>query len=74
VLFFAFLPLFLSILLTRITFLLGGCVAGLLSCEAEGKLLSELASVYGYFLGILAVIFIMLLFSLTLFARCAVAG
>lgn len=74
VLFFAFLPLFLSILLTRVTFLLSGCVAGLLCCEAEGKLLSELASVYGYFLGILAVIFMMLLFSLTLFARCAVAG
>ncbi len=73
VLFFAFLPTFLSLLLTRTAFLLGGCVAGLLSCEREGKILAELGSVYGYFLGILAVIFVMLLFSLTLFARCAVA-
>lgn len=73
VLFFAFLPTFLSVLLTRIAFLLGGAVAGLLSCDAEQKLLGELSSVYGYFLAIIAVLFVTLLFSLTLFARCAAA-
>ena len=73
VLLFAFLPTFLSVLLTRITFLLGGSIAGMLDCEAQGRILAELGSVFGYFLGILAVIFVMLLFSLTLFARCAVA-
>lgn len=74
VLFFAFLPTFLSVLLTRIAFLLGGAVAGLLSCDAEQKLLGELSSVYGYFLAIISVLFVTLLFSLTLFARCAAAG
>ncbi len=74
VLFFAFLPTFLSVLLTRITFLLGGAVANLLSCEPEGKLLAELSSVYGYFLAITSVLFITLTFSLTLFAQCAAAG
>ena len=74
VLFFAFLPTFLSVLLTRIAFLLGGAVAGLLSCDAEQKLLGELSSVYGYFLAIIAVLFVTFLFSLTLFARCAAAG
>ncbi len=74
VLFFAFLPIFLSVLLTRIAFLLGGAAAKLLSCDAEEKLLSELASVYGYFLAIIACVFVMMVFSLTLFARCAAAG
>lgn len=73
VLFFAFLPTFLSVLFTRITFLLGGAVAGMLSCEAEGKLLGELASAYGYFLAVITVLFVTLVFSLTLFAQCAAA-
>ena len=72
--FFAFLPVFLSILLTRIAFLLGGAVAGMLSLEPEGKLLGELSSVYGYFLAIIAVLFVTVVFSLTLFAQCAAAG
>ncbi len=74
VLFFVFLPTFLSVLLTRIALLLGGAVANLLSCEAEGKLLGELSSVYGYFLAIISVLFVTLTFSLTLFAQCAAAG
>ena len=74
VLFFAFLPTFLSVLLSRIALLLGGAVANLLSCEPEGKLLAELSSVYGYFLAIISVLFVTLTFSLTLFAQCAAAG
>jgi stage III sporulation protein AE len=74
VLLFTFLPVFLSILLTRIAFLLGGSAAKLLGCEGEEKILSELASVYGYFLAVIASIFVTTVFSLTLFARCATAG
>ena len=74
VLFFAFLPTFLSLLLTRIAFSLGGAAAKLLSCDGEEKILAELASVYGYFLAIMACVFVMIVFSLTLFARCAAAG
>ena len=74
VLFFAFLPTFLSLLFTRIAFSLGGAVSGMLSCEAPGKLLGELSSVYGYFLAVVAVLFVTVTFSLTLFAQCAAAG
>lgn len=74
VIFFAFLPTFLSVMLTRVAFLLAGSVADMLSCPAEGKLLSELSSVYGYFLAIIAVLFVTVLFSLTIFAQCAAAG
>lgn len=73
VLFFCFLPPFLSLLVTRIAFLLAGAVAKMLSCKAEEVLLTELASVYGYFLAIISSLFVMLIFSLTLFARCAAA-
>ena len=74
VVFLAFLPTFLSVALGRIAFLLGGTVAKLLGCEGEEKILAELGSVYGYFLAVIASLFVMMVFSLTLFARCAVAG
>ena len=73
VLFFLFLPVFLSMAVTRVAFLLGGAAAKLFSCEAEEKILAEFASVYGYFLAVIASLFVMLIFSLTLFARCAAA-
>ena len=73
VLFFIFLPAFVSVAVTRVAFLLGGAAAKLLSCEAEEKILSEFASVYGYFLAVIASLFVTVVFSLTLFARCAAA-
>jgi len=73
ILLFAFLPVFLSVMLNRITFLLSGTVARLLGCEREEKLLAELGSVYGYFLAVIASLFVMTVFALTLFAHCATA-
>ena len=71
--FLAFLPTFLSVLLLRTAFLLSGAVASMLSCQREERLLSELASVWGYFLAVIACLFVMMVFSLTLFARTAAA-
>ncbi|MBR2464044.1 MAG: hypothetical protein IKB41_01240 [Clostridia bacterium] len=73
VVFFLFLPTFLSVLLTRLTFSLSGAVAGLLCCSREQKLLGELSSVWGYFLAVIACLFVMTVFSLTLFAHSAAA-
>lgn len=70
----SFLPIFLSVLLNRIVFLLGGAMAKLMGCEGEEKLLSELSSVYGYFLAVIASLFVTVTFSVTLFAHCATAG
>lgn len=70
---FVFLPPFLSVLLTRLAFLLSGAVAGMLSCTREERFLSELASIYGYFLAVIACLFITVVFSLTLMAHCAAA-
>ena len=73
VVFFLFLPTFLSVLITRLAFLLGGAVAGLLGCPREERLLGELSGVWGYFLAIVACLFVMTVFSLTLFAHSAAA-
>lgn len=73
VVFFLFLPCFLSVLITRLAFLLGGAVAGLLSCPREEKLLGELAGIWGYFLAVIACLFVMTVFSLTLLAHAATA-
>ena len=73
VVFFLFLPTFLTVLFTRITFSLSSAVAGLLSCSREQKLLGEISSVWGYFLAVIACLFVMTVFSLTLFAHSAAA-
>jgi stage III sporulation protein AE len=73
-LFLAFLPVFCNVTLTRVAFLLGGATAKMLCCDGEERILSELGAVYGYFMAIIAVLFVMTVFSLTLFARCAAAG
>ncbi|MCI5675849.1 MAG: hypothetical protein MR343_00170 [Clostridia bacterium] len=73
ILFSLFLPVFFSVLCTRIVLLLAASAAGLLDCDREGTLLSEIASVYGYFLAVIASLFVLTVFSLTLFARCATA-
>ena len=73
VVFFLFLPTFLTVLLTRITLSLSSAVAGLLSCSREQKLLGEISSVWGYFLAVIACLFVMTVFSLALFAHSAAA-
>lgn len=73
VLFFIFLPTFLSVALTRLALSLSSAVAGMLNCTRERVFLSELASVWGYFLAIIACLFVMTVFSLTLLARTASA-
>lgn len=74
VLFLFFLPTFLTVLTTRIVFLLCGALAELLEAKSEERVLSELASVYGFFLAVIAAVFTMAVFALTIFAHCAVAG
>ena len=73
VVFFLFLPCFLSVLITRLAFLLCGAVASLLSCPQEERLLGELAGIWGYFLAVIACLFVMTVFSLTLLAHAATA-
>ncbi|MBQ4274567.1 MAG: hypothetical protein IJB94_06325, partial [Clostridia bacterium] len=71
--FFLFLPTFLSVLLTRLSFMLGGAVAGLLGLAREERLLTEIAAIWGYFMAVIACLFAMTFFSLSLLAHTATA-
>ena len=66
-----FLPMFLSVCLTRLTLSLSAAAAGLLGCAREEKFLGASAGVFGYLSAVVAALFVMVVFSLTLFARCA---
>lgn len=65
------LPSIISITLYRIVFIATHGIAGLLNCEREGTLLLEISSIYGYVLAILSICSIVLLFLITLFAKCS---
>lgn len=65
------LPTIISIGLYRMVFIITNSLAGLLGCKKEGNIISELASIYGYVLAILCFCSLMLLFILTIFAKCA---
>ena len=67
------LPTVLSVWSFRLSFVASNAVSGLLGCEREGKMISEIASIYGYILAITSICSIMLLFLMTLFVRCSSA-
>ena len=69
-----FLPTFLSLIATRLVFLLGSGVAEMLGCENEGRLLSELGTVWGTMIAVMSMCAIMFVFALVIFVRVAVAA
>lgn len=73
-LFLLFLPTLISCLFTRTVYLVSASLAESLGAKSAAKLLSELASVWGMLLAVVATLFAMAIFSLALFARTVVAG
>lgn len=67
------LPTLLSLLLARLVLLLGSGVAELLGCEEEGRLLSELGTVYGCMIAVVTMCALMFLIGLWIFVRTVVA-
>lgn len=65
------LPIFISIGMYRIGFILSNAIAGLMGCEREGKILLEISSIYGYVLAIISISAIILLLLITVFAKCS---
>ena len=68
------LPTLLSLIVTRLTFLLSSGVADMLGCESEGRLLSELGSVWGTMIAVVSMCSVMFLLALTLLVRVGVAA
>lgn len=67
------LPIFMSLVLTRLVFLLGSGVADMLGCETEGRLLSELGGVYAIMVAVVAMSSVMFIFALTIFSKSVIA-
>ncbi len=67
------LPTLLSLLATRLVFLLGSGVADMLGCETEGKLLSELGTVWGTMIAVVSMCSVMFILALTILVHVAVA-
>lgn len=65
------MPTLISISLYRLVFIVSNAVAGLLGCEREGKMILEISSIYGYVLAILSICSVILLFLITVFAKCS---
>ncbi|MBO5269574.1 MAG: hypothetical protein J6B77_02230 [Clostridia bacterium] len=70
---FLLLPVLMNVLLTRLALIFAASAAELLGCDGEGRLLSELVSVYGYILAVAVMCAVMFVFALTLLIRTAVA-
>ena len=67
------LPTFLSLLATRLVFLLAGGLAEMLGCEKEARLLGELGSVFGCLLSVVSMSGVMFILGLTIFVKSTVA-
>ena len=67
------LPTLISLVTTRLAFLLGSGVADMLGCQTEGKLLSELGGVYAIMVAVVAMSSVMFIFALTIFSKTVVA-
>ncbi len=67
------LPVLISLVLTRLAFLLGSGVADMLGCETEGRLLSELGGVYAIMVAVVSMSAVMFIFALTIFSKTVVA-
>lgn len=68
------LPILISLILTRLVLLITGGVADMLGCETEGKLLSELGSIWGVMIAVVAMCAVMFIFALVIFVRITVAA
>ena len=67
------LPVVLSLIGTRLAFLLAGGFAEMLGCENEAKLLSELGGIFGCMLAVCAMSGVMFILALTVFIKSTVA-
>ena len=67
------LPVLLSLLLTRLAFLLGGGIAELLGCDAESRMLGDLGTVYGSMIAVVCMTSVMFILALILFVKSVVA-
>ncbi len=67
------LPTFVSLLITRLVYLLAGSVASLLGCERESRLIGEIGSVSGMLIAAVSMCSVMFILAFNIFIRSTVA-
>ena len=67
------LPTLVSLVLTRLAFIISGCVADMLGCESESRLLGELGGVWGCMIAVVSMTAVMFILALSIFIKSAVA-
>ena len=73
-LFLLMLPTLVSLIFTRLAFLLCVGVADMLGCDGESRLLSELGTIWGCMIAAVAMSSVMFILALTIFVRTTVAA
>ena len=68
-----FIPVFMSILLSRFVFVLGAGIADMLGCQGEAKLLENMSEAYGIMVAVVAGVTVMFVLSLWIFVQTVVA-
>ena len=67
------LPVVITIVLTRFTFLLGAGLADMLGCSAEARALENLGEVYGTMLAVVSGVGVMFIMALCIFMQSVIA-
>ncbi len=67
------LPTLISLLLTRLAFIISGSIAELLGCEGESRLIRELDGVWSCMIAVVAMSSVMFIFAMSIFIRTTVA-
>ena len=67
------LPVIISLLLTRVAFLLCAGFADMLGCHNEARMLDNLSEIYGFMLGVVSCVVAMFILALYIFMQTVVA-
>ncbi len=67
------LPVLISLIMTRLSFMLAGGFAEMLGCDTESRFLSELGGIYGIMIAVASMSAVMFIFALTIFSKTVVA-
>ena len=67
------LPTLISLLLGKLAFMVGGALAGVLGCEDEVRLLTDIGGIYNCMIAVVSMCSVMFIFAINIFIKTAVA-
>lgn len=67
------LPTLITLLLNRLAFMIAGCIADILGCDSESRLISDIGGINGCMIATVAMSSVMFIFALNIFIKTVVA-